>query len=221
MTSRCLSVVGKNGKNGGNTGRKERDEIVGSRWIEQIGLCVIVQSGFSEVGRLFICQREGNRLSFNYLKSEEDSMSQAIDIMTELEKVFDKEKAKVLTNAILKREEEGNLVTKDYLHMVINGLKADFFKEMGSLKDDLRTEMSTLKDDLRTEMSTLKDDLRTEMNTLKDDLQTEMSRGFLDVYKAINGVQKSITRMTIYFISAIGTIAIILKVLDIIFANNP
>mgnify|MGYP000057736521 CR=1 FL=1 len=137
-------------------------------------------------------------------------MSQAIDIMTELEKVFDKEKAKVLTNAILKREEEGNLVTKDYLHMEINGLKADFYKEMASLKDDLRTEMSTMKDDLRTEMS-----------TMKNDLQKEMSKGFIDVYKAINDVQKSITRMTIYFISAIGTIAIIFKVLDIIFSNNP
>ncbi len=124
-------------------------------------------------------------------------MSQAIDIMTELEKVFDKEKAKVLTDAILKREEEGNLVTKDYLHMVINSLKAEFFKEMSSLKDDLRTEMSSLKDDLRK----------------------EMSQGFIDVYKAINDVQKSITRMTIYFISGIGTIAIIFKVLDIVFGK--
>ncbi len=169
-------------------------------------------------------------------------MSQAMEIMNELEKVFDKEKAKVLTNVILKREEEGNLVTKDYLHMEINGLKAGFYKETSSLKDDLRKEMSTLKDDLRTEMSdmksdlqkemstlrsdlqkemsTMKDDLRTEMGTMKNDLQKEMSQGFIDIYKAINGVQKSITRMTIYFISAIATIAIILKVLDIVFSTG-
>ncbi len=164
-------------------------------------------------------------------------MSQAIDIMNELEKVFDKEKAKILTNAILKREEEGNLVTKDYLHKEVNGLKADLYKEMGTLKDDLRSEMSTLKDDLRSEMSTLKDDLRSEISTLKDDLHSEistlkddlreemmtmndnMNKRFDLVNTRFIDVQKSITRMTIYFISAIGTIAIILKVLDLAFSK--
>ncbi len=66
------------------------------------------------------------------------------------------------------------------------------------------------------------------MSAMKSDLQKDMSKGFIDVYKAINDVQKSIvdvqksiTRMTVYFISAIGTIAIIFKVLDIVFGSNP
>lgn len=102
-------------------------------------------------------------------------MSHAIEIMTELEKEFDEKKAKVLTNAILKRAEESNLVTKDYLHKELSDLRVEFYKELGALRK-------------------------------------EMSQGFVDV-------QKSITRMTVYFISAIGTIAVIFKVLDIVFGN--
>ena len=84
-------------------------------------------------------------------------MSQAIDILNQLESVFDDKQAKVLANVLLEREETSlkDLVTKEYLSGELNDIKSVYYKEMNELKDDLRKEMGNLKDDVNKRFDTM------------------------------------------------------------------
>lgn len=123
-------------------------------------------------------------------------MSQAMNILNQLESVFDGKQAKVLANVLLEREELSlkDLVTKEYLTSELNDMKSLFYKEMGDLKDDLRKEMGDLKDDLRKEMGDLKDDLHKEMNNLKDELRKDMGDLKNDLRKEIGDLKDDVNK---------------------------
>ncbi len=128
-------------------------------------------------------------------------MNSALEIMSELEKAFNENQAKVMTNAILMSKESVlvDAANKDDLKLLGSDLglmrselrqemseqKLEIIAKMANIQDSLRQEMGTLKDDLRTEMSTMKDDLRTEIGSMKDDLRTEISTMKDDLHKLI------------------------------------
>lgn len=152
-------------------------------------------------------------------------MSQAIEIIQKLETGFSKEQSMILADVILEQEEtyHSNLVTKDYLHKEITALR----QEMNQQGSELRQEINQLGSELRQEMSELRKEMNDRFKEMDNrfhdklfDIQKsilDVQKSVIDIQKSVIDVQKSITRMTVYFISAIGTIAIILKVLDIVF----
>ncbi len=122
----------------------------------------------------------------------------SINTLKELETVFDKKQAEVLSLVFEKHDTSllESLVTK---------------KDLEISKLEIKEDVSNFRAEIKGEISNFNAEIKDEVNGLRK----EMYKGFIENQKSITDVQKSITRMTIYFISAIGIIATIFKLLDI------
>ena len=93
--------------------------------------------------------------------------------------------------------EERDLVTKDDLQQVENGLRA----ELRQVRDDLHAEIRQVKDDLRAEIRQVKDDLQGGLRQVRDDMRVELGH-----YATKGDLWRGIAFQTIAFTAIVAAL---------------